>query len=92
LCAFYPEYEKRIQAQVDAVMDPVAKFLESVQPLARSLGIQRTGLLRHFGGIPQKLEWQWFKSKEAISLQEDIRQGGQLINMLLLNINTYTEH
>ncbi|KAE9379869.1 hypothetical protein N431DRAFT_448705 [Stipitochalara longipes BDJ] len=92
LCALYPEYRERIKAQVDAVTNPAGKFLESVEPLAASLGVPKTGLLRHVRTIPQKLEWYWFKSKEARALLEDIKQGGQLINILLLNINTEHMH
>lgn len=89
LRAIYPEYGERIQGQVDAVMTPVTKFLEKVEPLAASLGVRHTGLFRHFTAIPQKLDWLWFKSKEAAQLQDEILQGGVAINTLLLNITTY---
>jgi hypothetical protein len=82
----YPEYKGPIDKQVEAIKEPVTKFIESVKGLEKDLGVPHKGRARFFKGLKGKLKWHFITAEKAEGLQKEIEPHIRIIDQLMARL------
>ncbi|RDW61105.1 hypothetical protein BP6252_12488 [Coleophoma cylindrospora] len=101
LCTFTalearPGYKANIEAEVDAIRTPIEKFMRDVDDMAKHLGgdsgSSKTSRFRWLKSISSKLEWHYFTSKKALSLQNEVEGHLRVIDTLMQRLTVDMIH
>lgn len=82
----YPEYKASINKQVNAIKEPVEKFIGKVKGLEKDLGVPHKGRVRFFKGWKGKLKWHFFTAKQAETLKGEIEPHIRIIDQLMARL------
>jgi hypothetical protein len=78
-----PQYKADIEAEVDAIRTPIESFMHDVEGMTKRLGDGAGGRFHKLKSIHSKLEWHFFTSKKALSLQKEIEGHLMIIDTLM---------